>query len=139
VALTARYLADKSALARFPHPTVQERLRPLLEDGWIATCGIVDLEVLYSARSLDDYEATLQERRSLEDVPITPAVIERAIDIQHDLARRGHHRVSIPDLIIAAAAESMDLVVLHYDSDFELIAQVSDITQEWVVPRGTAN
>ena len=139
MALSARYLADKSALARFPHARVEQRLRPLLEDGWIATGGIVDLEVLYSARSLDDYEATLRERQSLESVPITPAVIERAIGIQHDLARRRHHRVSIPDLIIAAAAESMDLVVLHYDRDFELIAQVSDIAQEWVVPRGTAN
>jgi predicted nucleic acid-binding protein len=139
VALTARYLADKSALARFPHAAVEQRLRPLLEDGWIATCGIVDLEVLYSARSLGDYEATLQERRSLEDVPITPAVIARAIDMHHDLARRGQHRVPIPDLLIAAAAESVDLIVLHYDSDFELIAQVSDLVQEWVVPRGTVN
>ena len=138
MALSARYLADKSALARFRHPAVGERLGPLLEDGWIATCGIVDLEVLYSARSLGDYETTLQERRSLEEVPITPEVIARAIDIQHGLARRGQHRVPIPDLLIAAAAESADLTVLHYDSDFELIAQLSDLAQEWVVPRSAS-
>lgn len=139
MALIARYLADKSALARFPHPAVQQRLRPLLEDGWVATCGIVDLEILYSARSFIDYEATLQERRSLEDVPITPDVMTRAIEIQRSLARRGEHRVSIPDLLIAAAAESADLVVLHYDSDFEMIARASDLAQEWVVPRGTVS
>jgi predicted nucleic acid-binding protein len=138
VALRARYLADKSALARFPLPDVGHRLRPLLEDGLIATCGIVDLEVLYSARSLGDYEATLAERRSLEEIPITPEVIARAIDIQHGLARRGQHRVPIPDLLIAATAESADLTVLHYDSDFELIAQVSNLAQEWVVSRGSA-
>lgn len=139
MALRARYLADKSALARFPLPAVGQRLRPLLEDGLIATCGIVDLEVLYSARSLADYEETLQERRSLEEIPMTPEVIARAIDIQHGLARRGQHRVPIPDLLIAATAQSADLIVLHYDGDFELIAQVSDLAQEWVVPRGTAS
>jgi len=139
VALTARYLADKSALARFSHPTVERRLRPLLEDGWIATCGIVDLEVLYSARTLADYEATLQERRSLDDVPIRPEVIARALEIQHELALRGQHRVAIPDLLISAAAQSADLIVLHYDRDFGLIAQVSGLAHEWVVPRGTAN
>ncbi|MGH9245157.1 MAG: PIN domain nuclease [Acidimicrobiales bacterium] len=139
MALTARYLADKSALARFPHPAVKRRLRPLLEDGWIATCGIVDLEVLYSARDLDDYEATLQERRALEDVPVTPQVVSKAVEIQHDLARRGQHRIPIPDLLIAAAADSAGLTVLHYDSDFELISEVSDVSQEWVVPRGRAN
>lgn len=138
MALIARYLADRSALARFSHLAVEQRHRPLLEDGWIATCGIVDLEVLYSARSLGAYEATLQERQSLEDIPITPEVVARAIAIQHDLARRGQHRVPIPDLLIAAAAESAGLIVLHYDRDFELIAQVSDLAQEWVVPRGSA-
>jgi len=46
VALSARYLADKSALARFPNPVVEARLRPLIEGGLLATCAIVDLEVL---------------------------------------------------------------------------------------------
>jgi len=137
VALTARYLADKSALARFPHPVVVRRLRPLLEDGLIATCAIVDLEVLYSARSLDDYEAILEERRALDDAPITPEVLTRAIEIQHALARRGQHRVAIPDLIIAAAAETTALIVLHYDADFERIAEVADVAHEWVAPRGS--
>lgn len=62
----------------------------------------------------------------------------KAAGNQHDLARRGQHRISIPDLLIAAAAESAGLIVLHYDRDFELIAQVSDLAQEWVVPRGSA-
>ena len=67
---------------------------------------LVDLEVLYSARSLGDYEAVLEERRSLDSAPITPEVMATAIDLQRALARRGWHRISIPDLIIAAAAKS---------------------------------
>ena len=44
------YLADKSALARITHAAVDERLAPLILEGQIATCPIVDLEVLHRAR-----------------------------------------------------------------------------------------
>jgi predicted nucleic acid-binding protein len=137
VALTARYLADKSALARFPVPAVAARLEPLLVEGWIATCAIVDLEVLYSSRNLADYESVLEERRSLDSAPITPDVLNAAIDLQHGLARRGQHRVPIPDLIISAAARAAGLVVLHYDTDFERIADIGGAPHEWVVPPGS--
>jgi predicted nucleic acid-binding protein len=137
VALRARYLADKSALARLPLPAVADRLRPLLTDGLIATCAIVDLEVLYSARSLADYEATLVERRSFDSAPITAEVMATAIDLQHALAGRGQHRVPIPDLVISAAARHAGLVVLHYDGDFERIAAVGGAGHEWVVPRAS--
>jgi predicted nucleic acid-binding protein len=132
----AAFLADKSALARFAHPEVARRLRPLLEEGLIATCAIIDLEVLFSARSLVDYEAVRAEREGLDDVPITPEVMRRSIDVQHELARRGQHRVPIPDLIIAAAAERAGLSLLHYDADFERIAEVTGQPQEWVASRG---
>jgi predicted nucleic acid-binding protein len=137
VALRARYIADKSALARFPVPAVEARIRPLLEDGAIATCAIVDLEVLYSSRSLVDYEAILQERRALDAAPINEDVMRLAVELQRELARRGQHRVPIPDLIISAAALRANLVVLHYDGDFERIAEVGGATQEWVVPQGS--
>jgi len=137
VALKARYLADKSALARFPHPVVEARLRPLLEDGLIATCAIVDLEVLFSSRRLADYEAVLLERRSLDSAPITPEVLDLATDLQHELAKRGQHRLAIPDLIISAAARSAGLIVLHYDADFERVGGVGGAEHEWVAPRGS--
>jgi predicted nucleic acid-binding protein len=137
VALSTTYLADKSALARFPLRAVAARLRPLLEEGELATCAIVDLEVLYSSRSLADYEEILEERRSLDAAPITPEVMAEAIDLQHELARRGQHRVPIPDLIISATAQLSGLVVLHYDADFERIASVGGAPHEWVVPQGS--
>jgi predicted nucleic acid-binding protein len=137
VALRARYLADKSALARLPVPAVGARLRPLIEDGEVATCAVVDLEVLYSSRNLDDYEAILEERTSLDSAPITPEVMNSAVDLQHELARRGQHRVPIPDLIISAAALRANLVVLHYDADFERLAASGGAVHEWVVPQGS--
>ena len=137
MALSASYLADKSALARFPVPAVAARLRPLVEGGELATCAIVDLEVLYSSRNLRDYEEILDERRSLDAAPITTDVMETAIDLQHELARRGRHRVAIPDLIVSAAALRAGLVVLHYDADFDRIAEAGGAPHEWVVPHGS--
>lgn len=137
MALVARYLADKSALARFPIPAVARRLRPLLEEGSVATCAIVDLELLYSARNLVHYDQVLDERRSLDQAPITPEVMAKAIELQHELAGHGQHRVPIPDLVISAAADIAGLTVLHYDADFERIADVGGAAQEWIVPRGS--
>lgn len=135
--LNARYLADKSALARFPVSTVAQRLRPLLEEGQLATCAIIDLEVLYSAQSAVSYEEILTERRSLAQAPITPEVLESAFALQRALAHKGQHRLPIPDLIISATARIAGLIVLHYDADFERLAAVGGAEHEWVVPRGS--
>lgn len=67
---------------------------------------------------------------------LTEAMFQRAVEVQGLLALRGQHRVPIPDLIIAAAAEHAGMVLLHYDSDFDRIAAVTGQAMEWVVPRG---
>jgi len=57
---------------------------------------------------------------------LTPAIEERAVDVQLALAERGQHRAaSIPDLLVAATAELARLKVLHVDEDFDLIAEVT--------------
>jgi predicted nucleic acid-binding protein len=134
----AVYLADKSALARAHHPAVASRLGPLFIGGNVATCGIVDLELLFSARGKADYRAIHADRRSLPRAEVGEAGIERGIEIQAALARKGQHRgVTIPDLLIAAAAEAAGLIVLHYDSDFDRIAEVTGQPVEWIVPPGS--
>ena len=45
--------------------------------------------------------------------------------------------VGLPGLLIAAVAERERVTVLHYDSDYDLIAQVTGQLTQWVVPRGT--
>ena len=52
------------------------------------------------------------------------------------MAQRGHHRASIPDVIVAATAAEHGLTVLHYDSDYERLAEVTGAAHEWVAPRG---
>jgi len=135
----ARYLADKSALARMPNAIVSARLRPLIEAGEIATCGIVALEVLWSARSPQDLRDTRQElQRSLSWVPTTDADFQRALDVMQMLTDAGRHRdARIPDLVLAAVAERAGLTVLHYDHDFDAIASLTGQPMEWIVPSGS--
>ena len=58
---------------------------------------------------------------------LTLRIEDRAVAIQLALADLGRHRgPSIPDLLIAATAESAGLTVSHLDKDFELIAEVTD-------------
>lgn len=137
MAVSPSYLADKSALARMTYNDVAERLAPLILGGQVATCAVIDLEVLYSARSLGDYQQILAERGALPALPLTETVAARALDVQHLLARRGQHRVPVPDLLIAATAEINGVAVIHYDADYDTIAQVTLQPVEWVVPRGT--
>ena len=137
--LNPTYLVDKSVIARERHEPVAERVQPLLMAGLLATCATVELEVLYSARSTSEYEQLRANRlRAYTWIPMDDDVHLRALDVQRRLARSNHHRsVRLPDLLLAATAEAYELIVLHYDRDFDRIAEVTGQPCEWVVPSGT--
>jgi len=121
-----------------PLEPVRRRLQPIIESGEGATCSIIDLEVLFSVRSFEEHHRTRQRRAlAYARVPMTEPVFERAMDVQAELARSGRHRLPIPDLLIAAAAESAGLTVLHYDGDYDTIAEITHQPMEWVVPKGS--
>jgi predicted nucleic acid-binding protein len=99
---------------------------------------MVDFEVLYSTWNRNEHSRVRAGRvLACRKVDLTEAVFNRAIDVQGLLAGRGRHRLPIPDLIIAAAAESARMTVLHYDADFDAIAAVTGQDVKWVVPRGS--
>jgi predicted nucleic acid-binding protein len=55
-----------------------------------------------------------------------------------EIARQGFHRsVKVSDLLIAAVAERAGLILLHYDQDFERIAEVTGQPAQWIAPRGS--
>lgn len=73
------------------------------------------------------------------DTDVRPADFHRAGVVQRLLADRGLRGRKVPDLLIAAVAERAELVVLHHDRDFELIASVTGQRQEWVVRPGAVD
>jgi predicted nucleic acid-binding protein len=134
-----RYLADKSALARLHLPAVREELEPLMLRALVGICGVTELEMLYSARNIQE-RARMKEQleASLDQVDIPGDIWEQAGEIQDALTEQAQHRsASIPDLIVAATARTRGLEILHYDHDFETIARYTEQPTRWVVPPGT--
>jgi predicted nucleic acid-binding protein len=134
------YLVDKSAFEQQRHSSAaDDMLRALASQNALATCEIVALELLYSARGVVDYEQRWADLQALPWLHLTEAVMTRALGTQRLLAARGQHRRPIPDLVIAAAAVEHDATVLHYDRDFDLIAAVTGQPARWIVPSGTGH
>jgi len=140
-AFVPTFLADKSALTRREtRPEVREVLEPLLVAGEIATCGIVDLELLYSARDRATYRSLVEALRGMPRAPLDEDAVNRALSVQAMLAERSQHRaVPLPDLLVAACAESAGLTVLHYDADFDRIAELTGQPTQWIVERGSVS
>lgn len=119
---------------------MRQVLEPLLVAGEIASCGIIDLELLYSARDRTTYRAAAEALRGMPRVAVDNASVERALEVQAMLAEHSQHRaVPLPDLLVAACAEQAGLAVLHYDADFDRIAKLTGQRTQWVVPRGSVS
>lgn len=127
MAVTA-WLIDKSALVRLGTSRVADEWANHIQRGLIHITTLTRLEVGFSAKRSSELR-TAARRPPMSLMPVeylTPAIEERAVEVQMILADRGHHRgPSIPDLLIAATAELADLTILHLDKDFETIAAVT--------------
>jgi hypothetical protein len=130
------FLLDKSAheLAR-RHPDARRTFETMAVTGVLATCAIVELEILYSARNHADHRRLKtylhQQCVWLETSDDT---LSAAVDLQGAMLAAGMHRKPIPDLIIAAVAQEHDAVVVHHDRDFDDIAFVATgLRTRWIV------
>jgi predicted nucleic acid-binding protein len=66
--------------------------------------------------------------------------LQRALATQRELCVKSQHKgPRVPDLVIAAIAQRYGLTLIHYDSDFDRIAEVTAQRTEWVVPRGSVS
>jgi predicted nucleic acid-binding protein len=140
VGLRPYYLGDTSALARLGQTLVADRLVPLLESGLVARCTPTDLEAGFSSTSPASHRAMRQQRLAWPFVQMTQQTLDRSVAVQDALAERSQQRgAKIADLLIAAAAEAAGLVVLHYDHDFDLIAEITGQPTEWILPAGTVS
>ena len=135
-----RYLVDTSVLTRLTKPPVLTVFAPLAAAGNVAVCAPVAFELGYSARNRQDHAALMERLPAFPGVAVTEGDHRRALEIQAALCTLGRHRaLSLVDALVAAAAEGRDLTVLHYDADFELVAEITRQPHAWVVERGVAD
>jgi predicted nucleic acid-binding protein len=127
-------LIDTSAWIEFLRGTgspVCERVDALLAKN-IATCDVIRMEILAGARS-DDH---LQQLRQL----LARATLLSTEPIDYETAAapyrgcRGHGRTvrKLIDCLIAAIAIRANVPVLHMDSDFAVLAEVTSLKLEIV-------
>jgi predicted nucleic acid-binding protein len=73
----------------------------------------------------------VEDKRSSHDDVETGALADH-------LSRHGSlGSAKIPDLLVATTTEGHGVTVIHYDTDFDRIAEVTGQPTEWVVPAGT--
>lgn len=134
--MALKYLIDTSVLHRLKSDEVTTKVRALALNGEIARCSITDLEYLYSARNEEEWEGVTHLLSRFFNIEIEPKHFTRALQVQRILAQKSQRGRKIPDLIIAAVAEQLDLTLLHYDIDFDHIAEITGQRSEWIVPAG---
>ena len=126
--MSPTWLIDKSAYARLGRSPDDQTWAGRIDRALVRITTLTRLELGYSARTAADWRAEL-DVPPLAAMPVqylTPAIEDRAVEVQLLLADRGQHRApSIPDLMVAATAELAGLVVPHFDKDFALIAEVT--------------
>ncbi len=119
-------------------PVAGDKIRSLALNRMAATFVTVDLELGYSARDSREHTNLLRVRGALVQLACVDAIAQRAREVQGLMARTGHHRAAgIVDLLTAAAGEYYNVVVVHYDGDFDHIAAVTGQPVQWIVPKGS--
>jgi predicted nucleic acid-binding protein len=130
------YLIDSSVFTRMRRPAVAEAMESLAPFD-LRYSPITGLELRFSAGNETEWDLFDTALGEYTREPVLPADFDRADEVQRSLAKQGLKRRKPADLIIAAQAERLDLSVLHYDRDFELIASVTEQAQQWIVLRGS--
>jgi predicted nucleic acid-binding protein len=99
------------------------------------------LEMRYSAQDEKGFALTAGRLDALMHAPLSHNAGALAISAQAELAAAPgvSHRVKPVDLLIAAVAANENLGVLHYDRDYDTIAEHTSLSfaSVWVAPRGS--
>jgi predicted nucleic acid-binding protein len=98
------------------------------DDDELCVCAVTRLELLYSARSADDYERLEGDLDQFRDLRMDAETFQVARSAQRELAASGQHRIPIPDLLIASCAQQHAADVAHVDRHYEPLSHVLAFT-----------
>lgn len=105
--------------------------------GLVLVCDLVILELTRLAPNERRAHEVADRLAAFEAIPMPPELWLRARKTQLALAANGdHRRVPPADLLLASTAEAAGVGLIHYDRDYERIARVSGLRQQWLVPDG---
>ncbi|HWY17298.1 MAG TPA: PIN domain-containing protein [Solirubrobacteraceae bacterium] len=130
---------DTSAWSRAHHPAVAKAWVQALRADRLRVSPTARLEILLSARSGEDFDGLAEKLSALRAAPLTAASARAAEDAMRTLAHRsaGAQRIPIVDYLIAAAAQQTGAAVLHYDRDYDTLAEIMTFDSIWLAPPGS--
>lgn len=121
--------------------TARKQFEHALASGELWACPPALLEIRFSGRDRDGFLGTARELAALPHAQLTATAADAAVQAQEELAAAPgvSHRVKPVDLLIAAVAASEGIGVLHYDGDYDTIAEHTSLrfASVWVAPKGS--
>lgn len=132
-------VVDTSAFVRGRTPAVRDAWLEALAGDRLRLSPIVRMEILYTARGGAEYDLLAEELDAIRPAPLTSGSLRAAQSAMRGLAHRhaGAQRVPIVDYLVAAAAEHLGAAVLHYERDYDRLAEVLSFESAWLAPPGT--
>jgi len=132
-------LVDTSAWSRAHHAAVRDSWVQALLAGRLRVSPAARLEILLSARSGADFDVLAERLTAVRTAPLTATTARAAQDAMRTLAHRcaGAKGIPVVDYLIAAAAQVTGAAVLHYDRDYDTLAEIMGFESVWLAPPGS--
>ena len=132
-------VVDTSAWSRAHHAPVRQHWRHALLADRLRISPLVRFEILLTARDGRAFDELAEMLSAWRAAPLTASVIRAAQDGMRRLAQRsaGAQRLPIVDYLVAAAAQEINGAVLHYDSDYDTLAEILEFESIWLAPTGS--
>lgn len=132
-------LVDTSAWARAEHSTSRDRWLAALLGDRLRLSPLIRVEILLSARGGGEFDQLAERLDTIRAAPLSASVIRAAEAAMRALAHRsaGAQRIPIVDYMVAAAAQELGSAVIHYDHDYDTLAEVMEFESIWLAPAGT--
>jgi predicted nucleic acid-binding protein len=126
---------DTSAWNRQRDGHVLDRWRATAAAGLLASCPVVALELLASARDEEAFGDLDRTLAALPQASVTRSSCAAALSAAREL--RGERRLPAADYLIAAAAADRGAGVLHYDRHFDVLCAALGIASVWIAAPGS--
>jgi len=86
-----------------------------------------------------DFDVLAERLTAVRTAPLTATTARAAQEAMRTLAHRsaGAQRMPIVDYLIGAAAQETGAAVLHYDSDYDTLAEIMGFEPVWLAPPGS--
>ncbi len=132
-------VVDTSAWMRAGHLSVVEPWNRALRAGLLRIAPVTSLEILFTARNGTHFDTLAERLSALRPTKLTTSIAHGAQDVMRTLAHRSHgaHRIPIVDYLVATTAQETGAAVLHYDHDYDALAEVMGFESIWLAPPGS--